>query len=227
MRLLLVVAIFGLSVEVSGQANRRTTEPATQRSVILGASYAGAWEMGHIGGTTVVNLGVDGHETADMASRCDELAELQPRYVLIWGHINDVTRASASELPEKLEATKRNIVEILQCVSAIQATPVLATETTLANYVSWDEMLVYYVYQLIGKETYPGYVNPFVQMVNEWIRALALRESLLLFDVERILDGGNGARAPEFTQADGSHLTVTAYAELTASFESWSHDVGI
>lgn len=197
--------------------------PATESLpvlAVLGASYAGEWGSPVLSGYRTVNYGIGGNETSDMLSRVDGMLQREgPDVVLIWGFINDITRAGADQLPGKLEQTKSNILEITDRVAASGARPVLATETTLSLYRSWDQRLVHYAYGLLGKETYPVYVNKHVQSVNEWVRNAATTRGVAMLDIESSLRGSDGARRPEFSQEDGSHLSAEAYGRLTSFAE--------
>ena len=72
--------------------------------VILGASYAKGWGTPDLPGfSKVINCGVGGEETSGMLKRFDsDVAAIRPDAVLIWGHVNDITRAA----PGRIEAVK-------------------------------------------------------------------------------------------------------------------------
>src|SRR5690606_31290865 len=62
--------------------------------VILGASYAEGWKPGEIAGLSVLNAGVTGQQSFELADRFPaDVVGRQPRAVVVWGFINDIFRA--------------------------------------------------------------------------------------------------------------------------------------
>ena len=75
--------------------------------VILGASYAASWPIEMIDGRRVVNKGVDGNQSFEMAARfSDDVLEENPAQVILWGFINDIFRSD----PDKLEDAKERVL---------------------------------------------------------------------------------------------------------------------
>lgn len=217
---LATVLIMLAGTVMTSEADRQEATESPPVLVVFGASYAGDWGTPPLSGFRVVNRGIGGNETQDMLDRVDGVLQSDaPSVVVIWGFINDITRAGADQLPGKLQQTKANLQEIIDRVIASGARPVLATETTLSLYRSLDQRFVHYAYSMLGKETYPVYVNKYVQSVNEWVRDTAAGRDVPMLDIELILRGEDGARRPEYSNEDGSHLSAEAYTRLTAFAE--------
>ncbi|MGW8369566.1 MAG: hypothetical protein ACWGPN_12925, partial [Gammaproteobacteria bacterium] len=71
-----------------------TADVAQRKLVILGASYAASWGTPPLPGYVVTNRGVGGDETSDMRARFGrDVAAASPDTVLIWGHVNNITKS--------------------------------------------------------------------------------------------------------------------------------------
>ncbi len=76
--------------------------------VILGASYAASWPIETIAGRRVVNKGIDGNQSFEMAARFgDDVLKENPAQVLLWGFINDIFRSDQ----DKLEDAKQRVLD--------------------------------------------------------------------------------------------------------------------
>ena len=65
---------------------------------LLGASYAGGWDLGRVHDVPVVNLGVSGQQSFDMLARFErDVVSIQPRAVILWGFVNDLFRSSPQD----------------------------------------------------------------------------------------------------------------------------------
>lgn len=184
--------------------------------VIIGASYAGAWDIDELLGCGVINKGIDGNQSFEMRQRFDEdvIAE-QPQIVLIWGFINDIFRAD----PDKMEAALRRIRESFEAMVANAKShgiePILATEVTIRERAGWDNWLMGMLGRIMGKTSYQSFINGHVMATNSWLREYAANQGLQLLDFEQVLASADGSRQARFAQDDGSHLTAAAYQAMT------------
>jgi uncharacterized SAM-binding protein YcdF (DUF218 family)/lysophospholipase L1-like esterase len=185
--------------------------------VVLGASYAGGWQLDRLAGSAVVNRGVTGQQSFELLERFErDVLPVGPRAVLIWGFINDFFRNA----PQDSEAVTARIRESYTRMVALSRShgiePIVATEVTLRPLDSWSERLAGMVAAWRGKEGYQDAINRRVLSVNQWLKELAAHEHLLLLDFQAALAEPGGRRRREFTQDDGSHITAAGYAALTA-----------
>jgi lysophospholipase L1-like esterase len=186
--------------------------------VVLGASYAKAWGQPVLPGfTRVLNRGVGGEETADMLRRFDnDVVAARPDAVLIWGHVNDITRSS----PESIEATKaaarQHYVEMFEKARAAGIEVVIATEIPWTEPTGLMNTVRAWIGELRGKQSYAERVTGHVRELNRYLREEAARNGWILLDFERAFANESGTRNPEFAAADGSHISQAGYAALTA-----------
>jgi lysophospholipase L1-like esterase len=203
-----------MAAAAGGQVS--TPEPTI---VILGASYAKGWGEPPLPGfARVVNRGVGGEETGDMLRRFDrDVVAARPDAVLIWGHVNDITRSS----PEALEATKaaarRNYLEMFGKARSAGVRVILATEIPWTEPPGVLNALRAWIGELRGRQGYAERVSRHVHEVNEFLREEARRNRWTLIDFERAFANDSGTRKPEYAAADGSHISEAGYARLTAT----------
>lgn len=194
---------------------------APRKIVILGASYAGSWGTPPLPGYAVVNRGVGGDETSDMRARFQrDVLAASPDAVLIWGHINNITKgnvASATDAQAAAvkDAARADYVAMLQQARAAGIEVILATEVPRSEPVGLVNEFRGWLGQLLGKESYSSQVNVHVRDLNSFVRQLAAREQLLLLDFERVFAPQSGARKPEYATEDQSHITADGYRALT------------
>lgn len=185
--------------------------------VILGASYAKGWGTPALPGfERVINRGVGGEETGDMRKRfAADVAAAKPDAVLIWGHVNNITRAAPDKVEAAKTAAKADYDEMLRQARAAGIRVILATE------VPWTEesgilATVYgWIASLRGKTSYAVRTSAHVEEVNEHVRALARREGLQLLDFGRTFANEDGTRKQEYAAEDGSHISAAGYKALT------------
>jgi lysophospholipase L1-like esterase len=186
--------------------------------VILGASYAGGWGNPKLPGfDTVINRGVSGEETGDMLRRFDrDVVAARPAAVLIWGHVNDITRSK----PERLEATKLATREhyrrMINKARAARVDVILATEVPWTEATGFLNELRAYIGHLRGKQSYAQRVSAHVRELNAFVRELATREGAVLLDFERVFANEEGTRRIQFSAEDGSHISQAGYEALTS-----------
>jgi lysophospholipase L1-like esterase len=214
----LSLAVVALA-SISGVA--LSTEPVTSsnRLVILGASYAGSWGTPPLPGYSVVNRGVGGEQTGGMRARFQkDVIAAQPKTVLIWGHINNITQTGfgdAAKLAAVKKAAQDDYLWMLQQARAAGIDVILATEIPLAEPTGLVNGAVAFINGLRGKQSYATQVNREVRELNAFVRQLAAREKLVLLDFEKVFAPEDGARKPEFAQEDRSHVTPAGYQALT------------
>jgi lysophospholipase L1-like esterase len=213
---LLVAAFFALT---AGAAVNSDAAPASNRLVILGASYAGSWGTPPLPGYTVVNRGVGGEQTGGMRARFQsDVLAAQPKAVLIWGHINNITQTGfgdAAKLAAVKKAAQDDYLWMLQQARATGIDVILATEIPLAEPTGFVNSAVAFINGLRGKQSYATQVNREVRELNAFVRQLAAREKLVLLDFEKVFAPEGGARKPEYAQEDRSHVTPAGYQALT------------
>jgi len=190
--------------------------PSSSRVVILGASYALGWKLDTAAGLRVMNNGMAGQQSFEMAERFDrDVLAHAPRAVILWGFINDVFRAPRADIETALAKARDSYTMMIAKGRAAGLDVILATEVTITDRSHWMDRLRAFAGRLLGRPGYVDYVNGHVIAMNAWLREKAQRNGLLLLDFERLLSAPHGHRRPEFAVADGSHLTEVAYDALT------------
>jgi len=188
--------------------------------VVFGASYAKGWNPEKIADQKVVKKGVAGNETHQMLSRYhNDVIKMKPKAVVIWGFINDIFRAESGKLDEKFVKTKENIKEMVSIAKKNGITPIIATEVTITSPDNWKESIMHFIGNLRGKKSYDDFVNNYVIQTNSWLRDLAVKESLILLDFEKVLSDEDNRRKREYALEDGSHLTAEAYKAISSYVE--------
>jgi lysophospholipase L1-like esterase len=212
------LAVLALA-STSGVALSAEPVTPTNRLVILGASYAGSWGTPPLPGYAVVNRGVGGEQTKGMRARFQkDVIAAQPKAVLIWGHINNITQTGvgdAAKLAAVKKAAQDDYLWMLQQARAAGIEVILATEIPLAEPTGFVNGAVAFVNGLRGKQSYATQVNREVRELNAFVRQLAAREQLVLLDFEKVFAPEGGARKPEFAKEDRSHVTPAGYQALT------------
>ncbi len=109
--------------------------------VIIGASYAASWPIDTIAGRRVVNKGVDGNQSFEMADRfdLDVLAE-KPAQVLLWGFINDIFRSDQDNLDDAKQRVVDGYEEMIATAKANNIEVILATEVTIREQSGFGEL---------------------------------------------------------------------------------------
>ena len=185
--------------------------------VILGASYAAGWGNPRLPGfDRVINRGISGEETGDMLRRFDrDVVAATPKAVLVWGHVNDITRSA----PEHLEATKvaarEHYRQIISKARAAGVDVILATEVPWTEPTGLMNDVRAFIGYLRGKQSYAQRVSAHVKELNVFVRELAARERIPLLDFERVFANDEGTRRTQFGAEDGSHISQAGYAALT------------
>jgi lysophospholipase L1-like esterase len=219
------IALSALLVAVSlapasGAAVNPATAPPTNRLVILGASYAGSWGTPPLPGYAVVNRGVGGEQTKGMRARFqNDVIAAQPKAVLIWGHINNITQTGvgdAAKLAAVRKAAQDDYLWMLQQARAAGIEVILATEVPLAEPTGLVNGAVAFLNGLRGKQSYATQVNREVRELNAFVKQLAAREKLVLLEFDQVFAPEGGARKPEYAKEDRSHVTPAGYEALTA-----------
>jgi len=208
-RALLAATLLTLGIPVTSA----DTQPVL---VIFGASYAADWKTPSLTGYTVLNRGKGGDSTDQMLARFDaDVLAAKPAAVLIWGHINNLHRASAGTAAATQERIKADYREMVTRARRAGLTVILGTEVTLSEAVGLKNRLAAFVGKLRGKSGYAAKINAQVRTANDWLRGYAKTEKLQVLDIEKLFDDGDGFRKTEFTRDDGTHISGEGYAELT------------
>ncbi len=184
--------------------------------VLLGASYARAWDINKLSGCNILNKGIDGNQSFEMQQRfIPDVIQQNPDYVLLWGFINDIFRSD----PEKLDATvdriKASYIKMVETAKHNNIEPILATEVTIREQAGLLNRAMSMLGKLQGKSSYQDYINGHVIETNKWLRDYAQKQKLILLDLEKVLANADGERQQKFAQDDGSHITKAAYQALS------------
>ena len=189
---------------------------ATKHLVIIGASYAAEWENPELPGYTVTNKGIGGQESSDLRERFErDVIALKPDVVMIWGHYNDIVRASAEKMAAAREKAQNNYRWMTEQARAAGIEVILVTEITIPIPDTFKETVMAWVGSVRGKQDYRSQKNQHIKAVNGWLREYARARNIELIDLEEALDSGNGTRKVEYTRADNSHVSPAGYEAIT------------
>ena len=139
---------------------------------------------------TLYNLGVNGDTTRGMLSRFgQQVAPLEPDYVIVWGGINDLFGANRS--PDIL----RNLVRIYDMVRKVGGVPIGCTVTSVLGF------------------------EPLLQGIDElnaMLRAHCETEDIVLVDLFRATSDASGKLRQDYT-SDGVHLNAEGYSRIAST----------
>jgi lysophospholipase L1-like esterase len=184
--------------------------------VIIGASYAAEWETPKLPGYTVTNKGIGGQESSDLRARFErDVIALDPDAVMIWGHYNDVVRASADKMAAARQKAQDNYRWMTEQARAAGIQVILITEITIPIPDTFKENALAWVAGLLGKQDYRSQKNEQIKALNVWLRDYARSQNIKLIDLETALDSGNGTRKVEYTRSDNSHVSPAGYEAIT------------
>jgi lysophospholipase L1-like esterase len=209
----LVVGLLACSI-VFAQSPMNT--PAAKHMVILGASYAAEWEIPKLPGYTITNKGIGGQESSDLRARFErDVLALEPNTVMIWGHYNDIVRASADKMAAAKQKAQDNYRWMTEQARAAGIEVILVTEITIPIPDTLKEKAMALVGSVLGKQDYRSQKNEQIKAVNVWLREYARSQNIELIDLEKALDSGNGTRKVEYTREDNSHVSPAGYQAIT------------
>jgi len=184
--------------------------------VILGASYAGGWQIDRIAGIPVVNKGITGQQSFELLARFEaDVVAARPRAVVIWGFINDVFRTPREQVDEAMTRAMSSYEQMVALARKHGIEPILATEVTARHKKTLAADVTTFIGGLLGKTSYQDYVNGHVLRGNGSLRELARREGVLLLDIQKALSDANDKRRKEYSANDGSHISPEGYEALT------------
>lgn len=184
--------------------------------VIIGASYAKALPINQLDGKQVINQGINGNQTHQMLERYKEdVIDLKPTSVIIWGFINDFNSNDISEADTTAIKIKDRFIEMVKLTKEANITPILATEVTMRQQ---EGSLIYsarsFIAKLRGKTPYHKVINASVQKTNDWLRNYAKQQGIQILEFGPALADDSGDRAKQYAQEDGSHITAAGYEVL-------------
>ena len=194
-------------------------DSAKQRTlVILGASYAKGWGTPALPGyERVINRGVGGEETGGMLRRFPtDVVAAKPDAVLIWGHVNNISRAPANGVEAAKATARRDFEAMVKLAQAARIEVILATEIPWTEKSGILETVYGWIAGLRGKTSYAVRTSAHVEEVNAHLRTLARRENLRLLDFGRAFANEDGTRKSEYAAEDASHISRAGYDALTA-----------
>lgn len=201
----------------AGEPPMSTSSDAAAPLVLLGASYAGGWQLPAVAGRPVINKGIQGQQSWELLERFDQdVTSHKPSAVVLWGYINDVFRSSRDQMDTATARARSSFEQMIAKARAAGIEPIVATEVTIRAKDDWGETIASWIGWAMGKQSYQDYINGQVLQLNDWLRDLAKREGLLLLDLQPVVsDRSSGQRRAGFAKEDGSHLTPAAYEALT------------
>lgn len=192
------------------------TAAAPKHMVIIGASYAAEWETPKLPGYTVTNKGIGGQESSDLRARfANDVIALKPDAVMIWGHYNDIVRASADKMAAAKQKAQDNYRWMTEQARAAGIEVILITEITIPIADTFKEKAMAWLGSVRGKQDYRTQKNEQIKAVNAWLRDYARAQNIKLIDLEKALDSGNGTRKVEYTRDDNSHVSPAGYEAIT------------
>jgi uncharacterized SAM-binding protein YcdF (DUF218 family)/lysophospholipase L1-like esterase len=183
--------------------------------VILGASYAHGWNPG-IAGRRTVNKGLNGQQSWELRERFDrDVVAERPRAVVIWGFFNDIVRSARPKMDDTLDRVRQSVSGMVEAARTARIEPILATEVTMRHPDTWSDSIKATVGWLLGRQSYQEYINSYIVRTNQWLREYAVREGLLLLDLQPVVSDRDGRRQRAFAAPDGSHISPAGYDALT------------
>lgn len=204
-------------LHITSDDSRSGSIVSSKYVVIIGASYAADWPVTNIAGVKIINKGVGGEQTDEILDRFqNDVIELKPDSVIIWGFINDIFRSQRPEMEATLSSVKHNLKEMISIARKNNIRPILATEVTISRSApdSFIDNIKVFIAELIGKESYQKYINKNVQATNNWIKDYAQKNDIIVLDIQSVMSDKDGYRKKEYSADDGSHITKSAYAAL-------------
>jgi GDSL-like Lipase/Acylhydrolase family len=174
----------GFGLQESRTIGARDARPI----VLLGASYLAAWQLADVAGCPVVNRGIPGDQTQGYLDRFEQdVVDLHPRAVIIWGIDNDVIRAPRGQTAEACWRVERNLEALVRLARVHGIEPILVTDLTLRPPSRWFEWLAALVGRVRGKEGYQERINTHVLRLNAFIREMAERTGTRLLDLHLLV----------------------------------------
>lgn len=218
--LLAACAVVALAIAPVTAGGQEVPSPAASEPtlVILGASYAKGWGTPPLPGYgRVINRGVEAEETGDMLARFPaDVAAARPAAVLIWGLVNNITRAAPGGIEDAKRAAREHYVEMLRLAREAGIEPILATEIPWTQPGGFLNTLYGWYAAIMGKTSYATQVSAHVREVNGFLKSLCQREQCRVLDFEAVFANDEGTRKPEYAAEDGSHISAAGYGALTA-----------
>lgn len=218
-RLATLGAFLSLMAPASSSGESVSEDSVKQRRlVILGASYVQGWGTPELPGySRVINRGVGGEETGGMLRRFPaDVVAAKADAVLIWGHVNNISRAPAGGIEAAKAAARRDFEAMVKLAQAAGIEVILATEIPWTEKGGILETVYGWIAGLRGKTSYAVRTSQHVEDVNEHLRAIAQRENLRLLDFGGAFANDSGTRKSEYAAEDSSHISRAGYDALTA-----------
>ena len=146
-----------LGVGSTTAADEATDQAADSEGpvVILGASYAEGWRLEAVAGAPVLNKGVDGQQSFELAERFDrDVLAHAPRAVVIWGFINDVFRTPRAEIQPAMARARSSLSSMIARGQQAGLQVIVATEVPIATQAGWTNTATALVGRLLGRSSY-------------------------------------------------------------------------
>lgn len=203
------------------QAEEPTVQkpPADEPTIVIfGASYAAEWGTPNLPGyKRVINRGVGGQRTDDLLKRFDkDVIAVKPDTVLIWGHVNNITKSRPSDMPKYKAATLPHYEQMVAAAKKAGIDVIIATDVPWTQPDGWVDNVRAWIGGLRGKTGYAAQISAHIREVNDQLRALAAREGYQVLDFEKVFSNEQGTRKPEYAQEDLSHISAAGYKAISA-----------
>ncbi len=140
----------------------------------------------------VINMGINGNTTSDMARRFDRaVLNHQPTHLILMGGINDVI---CGESFDRITFNIRTMLEkaLQENIKVILGLP------TAVDVPEWEKL---------------------IQRIRSWIKTLADEKGLDIIEFHRAFYNEKGKVRSELLLADGGHPTVQGYIEMFAQID--------
>lgn len=197
-------------------ASASSTESGDCKVVVLGASYAKDWPVSRVGSFRVINRGIDGNQSFEMAERfIADVIDQDTDAVIIWGFINDFFRSPPDRANETGQRILDSYTQMIGLAKEHDVIPLIATEVSIREPGGFMNWIAGVVGRLRGKISYQETINRNVVEMNVAIQKLAAKHGIQVYDFHKLLSDEDGLRRQEFATEDGSHISAPAYAELT------------
>jgi len=186
--------------------------------VIFGASYAQEWGTPALPGyKRVINRGIGGQRTDDLLKRFEsDVIAVRPDTVLIWGHVNNITKSRPADMPKYKAATLPHYEQMVAAAQKAGINVIIATDVPWTQPDGWVDNLRAWIGEMRGKTGYAAQISAHIRDVNDQLRALAARAGCQLLDFEKVFANDKGTRKPEYAAEDLSHISPAGYKAISA-----------
>jgi lysophospholipase L1-like esterase len=197
--------------------NKEIAPPDSQHIVMVGASYLKGWPLTDIACLPVVNKGVSGETSTQVRARFEtDAISSNPKAIIIWGHINDFSKAPKAKELQTRQTAIENLKFMIDHTLSNGIIPVIATEITFGVPSDIVSSMKRLIGNIMGKRSYQDYISTNVMAINEWIRNYASQQGIAVLEIEKLMTNEDGYRKDGYYMEDFSHISELAYQDLQA-----------